>query len=100
MYYCHLNSPWFQLAGVGKVKTSGSSEGSKSFQEDVCLVMLRSFSFILLQRVFQSHDTAQEHLVYGQIQEGERQPAGDNNWKYFSRDVEIKSEASRQIHTN
>lgn len=46
-----------------------------------------------------SRDTAQEH-VYEQIQEGERQPAGDNNEKYFSREEEIKSEASRQIHTN
>lgn len=100
MYYCHLNSPWFQLAGIGKVKTGDSSEESKSFQEDVCLVMLWSFGFILLQCVCQSHDAAQEHLVYEQIQEGERQPAGDNNEKYFSREAEIKSEASRQIYTN
>jgi len=62
--------------------------------------MLQSFSFILRQHVCRSLDTAQEHLVYKQIQEGERQPAGDNNEKYFSRDAEIKSEASRQIHTN
>lgn len=100
MYYCHLNSPWVQLAGIGKVKSGDSSEGSKSFQQNVCLVMLWSFSFILLQHVSQSHDTAQEHVVYEQIQEGERQPAGDNNEKYFSGEAEIKSEASRQIHTN
>lgn len=38
--------------------------------------------------------------LHRNIEEGERQLAGDNNEKYFSRHVEITSEASRQIHTN